>query len=209
MSNEQINWKTGIYIASPSLGLGIFVDLLLNYNDYSFLISGLLPIIMVSLYRDYIVINPITFGNIKSLETDRSSKRRHKAFTLIVFIFITRTIFGIIALFLGIKLNSIQIDSRLFIAITLTTILISIFGDKMLYWWFKAGGLGSALENKEKFFNQNDVKILIYLGYFIFLFMVNCGFESKSFKFLIGVFATYVAFERLWKYWQEQKKKVS
>ena len=152
MQNKQINWKVSLIIWIPSAGLGWFVDQLLKFNDYTFIISLVLPVIMVFLYHDYLYLN--TSGVIKSKAVNNTDLWRHKIFTFIIFAFITRLTFGLIALILGITLYDIKIDNNLFVAVSLTTILLSIFGDKILYFWFKTGGLQGALDSKENFFNQ-------------------------------------------------------
>jgi hypothetical protein len=205
--NEATNWKALLLIGLPSAGLGWFVDQLLKFNDDTFLISWGLPAIMIFLYHDYLIIDLNTDGVLKPKETDDTDKWRHKIFTLIVFIFITRLIFGLIALILGITLYDIKIDNNLFAAISFTTILVSIFGDKILFWWFKTGGLLRALDSKENFFGQNNVKMLIYLSYLILIFTTNYGLKSDLTQLWINTFATYVAFERFWKFWQDQTKK--
>lgn len=207
MKNEQTNWKALLLIGIPSFALGWFIDQLVKFNDYTFLISGGLPAIMVILYYDYLVIDLNADGAIKPKVMDKTDKWRHKIFTLIVFLFITRLIFGLISLILGISLYGIKIDNNLFAAISLTTIIVSIFGDKILFWWFKSGGLLRALDSKENFFNQNNVKMLIYLSYLVLIFATNYGLKSETTQLWINTFATYVAFERFWKFWQDQTKK--
>lgn len=200
---KQYNWKAILLILIPSAGLGWFIDLLLKFNNYTFIISGLLPAIMGLIYHDYLGIDLNTSNFVKP----KNDKWRHQLFSFIIFIFIARSIFGIIALFLGISLLDIKNDKNLFIAISTTTILVSIFGDKVLYFLFKSGGLINALENKEKFFNQNNVKMFIYLGYFTLILATNYGVKSETTQLWINTFATYVAFERFWKFWQDQNKK--
>jgi len=178
----------------------------LNLNDNTILISGGLPIIMVFLYYDYLSIDLNTVDVVKPKKPDNTDKWRHKIFTFIVFLFIARSIFGLTAILLGITLYDVKTDGRLFVSITVTTIILSILGDKILYLWFNASKLGNAIDNKESFFNQSDVKLFIYFGYFVLLFLINYGFKSKSIGFWIGAFATYVAFERFWKHLEERKK---
>ena len=202
--NEKYNVNGLALIYISSAGLGWFVDQLLKFNDYSFLISLLLPIIMIGLYWDYLVIYLNTSSNLKPKPSD---KWKHKIFTFVVFLFISRFIFGVSALFLGMSLFNIKTDGNLFVSITLTTIVVSIFGDKILYFWFKASRFESALEYKEDFFNQSDVRLFIYFSYFVFLFILNYGFKEMPILFWGGVFATYVAFERFWKHLEELKKK--
>lgn len=202
--NEQYNVNGLALIGISSAGLGWFIDQLLKFNDNSFLISYLLPIIMIGLYWDYLIIDLNTSGNLKPKSSD---KWKHKIFTFIVFLFISRFFFGITALFLGMPLFNIKIDGSLFLSITLTTIVVSIFGDKILYYWFKVGRFESALEYKEDFFNQSDVRLFIYFSYFVFLLILNYGFKEMPILFWVGVFATYIAFERFWKHLEERKKK--
>ena len=49
--------------------------------------------------------------------------------------------------------------------------------------------------------------MLIYLSYLVLIFATNYGLKSETTQLWINTFATYVAFERFWKFWQEQNKK--
>jgi hypothetical protein len=204
--NEQYNLSGSALIVISSANLGWFVAQILKLNDYSFLATLFLPFFMVVLYYDYLVIDLNTDGTLKPKVSDGSDKWKHKIFTFIVFIFISRFFFGITALLLGMPLFDIKPDGGLFVSITVTTIIVSIFGDKILYYWFKASKFESALKNKEAFFNQSDVRVFIYLAYFVFLFILNYGFKEMPIVFWAGVLATYVAFERFWKHLEERKK---
>lgn len=194
---RNINWKALLIIGVPSGGLGYFIDELLGWNNYSFLISGLLPAILISLYRSEIA--PLGIKCNHSInESFINNFLRHKIFTFIFYLFITRIIFGTIALVFGIDLTDIKIDNKLYISITLTTILVTIFGDCILLSLFKSAHLLKALFNKEYFFNQDSLKIFIYSTYLILLFVTNCGIWSKSVQLWVNTFATYIAFERVW-----------
>lgn len=202
MNNEKYNWKGILLISIPSAALGVFVDLLLNFNNYSFLISTFLPIIMLLIYRPYLIETNASKGKIKPIR-----KWRHTLFTLIMFIFLARTIFGLISVILGVPLNALQNDSNLFIMISITSIILGNWGDEMISWLLKAGKLDHALDNKSDFFSQDHFKIMVYFFYLLFIFITNIGVKSEYIQLGISTFATFVAFERLWKFLKERKKK--
>lgn len=194
---QQCNYKIAFFIVLISSCLGYFVDQLLNINNYSFLISFFLPIIMVCAYYDYIV---------KSSEIIHS-KWKHKLFTFIVFLFMIMSVYVLIEYLLNIIFFHIQNSNKYFLVISATTILISTFGDKILDKTYKCIGLTNALNHKELFFSQNDIKMFIYFIYFIFIVVANYGIKNEITQLCINTFATYVAFERFWKFWQERQKK--
>lgn len=206
---EQTNWKALGLIGIASVNLGWFADQLLKFDNNSFFISSYLPPVMIVLYSDYIILDFNPYQFIKT-EVNNFDKWRHKIFTFIVFIFIASLIFRIISLVLGIRLFDIQIeDKRLYIAISFTTILITTLADKILHWLFNKFGLLKALESKGAFFSQNTTKMLIYVTYLIVIIITNCGIKPEWIQIWINTFATYVAFERFWKFWQDQTKKVA
>lgn len=186
---KKINWRGLLFIAIPSAGLGWFIDQLLGLNNYCYLVSSILPLLMVWMYFDYLrpQSKPLIF-----------KKHRHKIFSFIVFLFIGRIIFGAFALVFKIPLFDFEINNELYVVLLITTIFISVYGDKIVQRWFKATGFSQALENKDKFFKQSDVLTLIYFFYFVMILLINLDLTSETIELWINTFITYIAFERFW-----------
>lgn len=200
---KHFNWKLLGLIFTSSYSMGFFVDQLVGFNNYTYFISGLTPALLMYLYREYLFVA----ADEKTQEKGNTAKWKHRIFSFVIFAFITAIIFRAFALLLGIRLYDVKADNKFFIAISLTSIIVSVYGDRLLYWGLKEGGLIRALDSREYFFNQNNIKIFIYSSYFFLLFITNSGLKSESIQLWINTFATYVAFERIYKYWQEQEKK--
>lgn len=88
-----------------------------------------------------------------------------------------------------------------YISIILTTIIISVRGDKIVYWWFRIQGIIRIFQYKDCLINQNNVRIFIYIAYFILLIGSNIGVEFETTEFWIKAFATFLAFDKIRSHW--------
>jgi hypothetical protein len=206
--NKQLNLNLIFLIVMISSGIGFTVNVLTGYNNYIFLISFGLPLLFLLFFRKYIFVSTEKKADVESKPV--SEKIRiwiYKLWSYIGFYLAGMGIWSLIKITLD---NLEYINSKYdewYISIVLATIIMSIKGDKILYWWFKLQSITRIFNYKEHLINQNNVRLYIYIAYLVILFANYSGLVFEETSLWINTFATYVAFDRVRSNWHLLRNK--
>ena len=202
--NKRLNWSLILLIIFVSSGIGFTIDVVVGFNNYTYLISYSLTILLFFLLYKYIFIS--TDKKPISIFTENFNIWKYKIWSYIGFYLVSMGVWAIIKIAID-KIDFIKINcDELYISIVISTILISIKGDKILYWWFRIQRIRKIFDFKEHLINQNNIRLYIYIAYFIVLFINYSRLHSETTDseithLWINTFATYVAFDRVRSNW--------
>lgn len=206
--NKQLNWNLIFLIVLISSGIGFTVDILTGYNNYTFLISFGLPLLFLIFFKKYIFISTEKKAEEGSQTlSEKITIWKYKFWSYIGFYLASMGVWSLIK----IPIDNIEyIKSNYdewYISIVLATIIMSIKGDKILYWWFRLQSITRIFNYKEHLINQNNVRLYIYIAYLLILFANYSGLVFKETSLWINTFATYVAFDRVRSNWHLLRNK--
>lgn len=207
MENQitNYNWPRVILLILVSIVIGFGYDYLTEFkNDYAFGITMLVSVVSASIFRPYLI-----RGINVDLQKAKATEETKNRFDIAYYTFWSYIEFYLISTFVwGLTMYALRLIPYVkdnfdlwYISIILTQIVITLKGDLILYYWFKIQGQSRIFKYKEYLLNQQNIKLIIFISYFLALFWTYSSRDNSHTELWIKTFATYVAFDRLVSNW--------